>query len=57
MAGQNKLLDSINLVDVNTYLNPPPPTLSLASPARIFMTDFLQGHPAVLAGRQQLPMY
>ena len=43
-----KILDSINLVDVSTYLNPPSPMLTLQSPALLFMTDFLQVHPVTV---------
>lgn len=41
-------LDTINLVDVSAYLNPPTPMLGLESPARLFMTDFLQVHPVTI---------
>ena len=49
MPRPEKVLDSISLVDVTTYLNPPMPLLSMQSPARLFMTDFLHVHPMVVS--------
>ena len=43
-----RVLDSINLVDVTACLNPQSPLLSMQSPARLFMTDFLQVHPVTV---------
>lgn len=44
-----KILGSINLETVTTYLNPPSSALSLQSAAQLFMTDFLLVHPVAVA--------
>jgi len=41
-------LPIVNLAQVTTFVNPPIPTLTLDSPACVFMTDFLNVHPVVV---------
>ena len=41
-------LPTVNLADTTTLLYPESPTLTLDSPASIFMTDFIKIHPVVI---------
>lgn len=48
MALPYRTLETINLGDTTTFVNPRHPKLDLASPAVFFMTDFLQTHPVII---------
>ena len=43
-----RALETVNLTHATAFVNPPQPTLSLDSPASIFMTDFFEVHPVVV---------
>ncbi len=51
MQTRYRALPTVNLARVTTFVNPPIPTLTLDSPAHIFMTDFLNVHPIVVNGK------
>ena len=48
MRSRYRSLPTVNLAQVTTLVNPPIPTLTLDSPACVFMTDFLNVHPVVV---------
>ena len=48
MRSRYRSLPTVNLAQVTTFVNPPIPTLTLDSPACVFMTDFLNVHPVVV---------
>ncbi len=48
MQSRYRSLPTVNLAQVTTFVNPPIPTLTLDSPASVFMTDFLNVHPVVV---------
>lgn len=48
MHSRYRSLPIVNLAQVTTFVNPPIPTLTLDSPACVFMTDFLNVHPVVV---------
>ncbi len=48
MRSRYRSLPTVNLGQVTTFVNPPIPTLTLDSPASVFMTDFLNVHPVVV---------
>ncbi len=48
MQSRYRSLPTVNLAQVTTFVNPPIPTLTLDSPACVFMTDFLNVHPVVV---------
>ena len=48
MRSRYRSLPTVNLAQVTTFVNPPIPTLTLDSPACVFMTDFLSVHPVVV---------
>jgi CBS-domain-containing membrane protein len=43
-----RALETVNLTHATAFVNPSQPTLSLDSPASIFMTDFHNVHPVVV---------
>ncbi|MCZ6501829.1 MAG: CBS domain-containing protein, partial [Gammaproteobacteria bacterium] len=49
MQSRYRSLPTVNLAQVTTLVNPPIPTLTLDSPACVFMTDFLSIHPVVVS--------
>lgn len=49
MRSKYRSLPTVNLAEATTFVNPPIPTLTLDSPACIFMTDFLSVHPVVVS--------
>ena len=48
MRSRYRSLPTVNLAQATTFVNPPIPTLTLDSPASVFMTDFLNVHPVVV---------
>ena len=48
MQSRYRSLPTVNLAQATTFVNPPIPTLTLDSPASVFMTDFLNVHPVVV---------
>ena len=48
MRSRYRSLPTVNLAEATTFVNPPIPTLTLDSPACVFMTDFLSVHPVVV---------
>lgn len=48
MRSRYRSLPTVNLAEATTFVNPPIPTLTLDSPACVFMTDFLNVHPVVV---------
>jgi hypothetical protein len=47
-------LPAVNLADTTTLIFPETPTLTLDSPASIFMTDFVKVHPVIVNGKSNV---
>jgi len=48
MLPRYRALETVNLAQATAFVNPSRPTLSMDSPANIFMTDFHKIHPVVV---------